>query len=135
MPKFDDLSRSLVALDQDSTLISVIELSQSRWLVGGIVPGVDREPMKKLAADPDALLRCGSCGEHMVNSYFGLARPGAADAANRCRSALPSCYHLFPRPGIQEFQLLSPDPYLAARATLRQPAQATACGGASPNAL
>jgi hypothetical protein len=32
----------------------------------------------------------------MVNSYFGLGRPGAADAANRCRSALPSCYHLFP---------------------------------------
>jgi transposase len=57
MPKFDDLSRSLVALDQDSTLIAVIELSRSSWLVGGIVPGVDREPMKKLAADPDALLQ------------------------------------------------------------------------------
>jgi hypothetical protein len=25
---------------------------------------------------------------------------------------LPSCYHLFPRPGIEEFQQLGPDPYL-----------------------
>src|SRR5260370_26181158 len=25
---------------------------------------------------------------------------------------LPSCYHLFPRPGIQEFQQLGPDPLL-----------------------
>jgi len=66
MPKFDDpgllapgqaLSRSLVALDQDSTVIAVIELSRSSWLVGGLVPRVEREPMKKLAAEPDALLR------------------------------------------------------------------------------
>jgi transposase len=56
MPKFDDLSRSLVALDQDSTLIAVIELSRSSWLVGGVVPGVEREPIKKLAADAEALL-------------------------------------------------------------------------------
>jgi len=56
MPKFDDLSRSLVALDQDSTLIAVIELSRSSWLVGAIVPGLEREPLKKLTADADALL-------------------------------------------------------------------------------
>lgn len=56
MPKFDDLSRSLVALDQDSTLIAVVELSRSSWLVGGIIPGVAREPLKKLAADAVALL-------------------------------------------------------------------------------
>jgi len=29
MPKLDDLSKSVVTLDQDSTLISVIEMSQS----------------------------------------------------------------------------------------------------------
>jgi transposase len=57
MPKFDDLSRSLVALDQDSTLIAVIELSRSSWLVGGMIPGVDREPLKKLTPEPEALLR------------------------------------------------------------------------------
>jgi transposase len=56
MRKFDDLSRSLVALDQDSTLIAVIELSRSSWLVGGVVPGMEREPMKKLAPDATGLL-------------------------------------------------------------------------------
>jgi transposase len=57
MPKFDDLSRSLAALDENSTLIAVIELSRSSWLVGGLVPGVSREPLKKLAADAAALWR------------------------------------------------------------------------------
>ena len=37
--KLNDLSKSAVALDQDSTLISVIEMSQSNWLVAGIAPG------------------------------------------------------------------------------------------------
>src|SRR5215472_6200987 len=32
MPQPNDLSRSLVALDQDSTIIAVVELSQSSWL-------------------------------------------------------------------------------------------------------
>ena len=38
MPAVDDLSRSLTALDQDSTLMAVIEMSQSSWLVAGMVP-------------------------------------------------------------------------------------------------
>jgi transposase len=33
MPQPNDLSRSLVALDQNSTIIAVVELSQSSWLV------------------------------------------------------------------------------------------------------
>src|SRR5215471_13117765 len=33
MPQPNDLSRSLVALDEDSTIIAVVELSQSSWLV------------------------------------------------------------------------------------------------------
>jgi transposase len=57
MPQPNDLSRSLAALDQDSTLVAVIEISQSSWLVGGIVPGVNRQPLKKLAADETALLQ------------------------------------------------------------------------------
>ena len=56
MPQPNDLSRSLAALDQDSTLIAVIEISQSSWLVAGIVPGIERQPLKKLAAEPTALL-------------------------------------------------------------------------------
>jgi transposase len=41
------LSRSLIALDMDTTLIAVVELSLSSWLVAGIVPGVERQPLKK----------------------------------------------------------------------------------------
>src|SRR3984893_4904593 len=53
----NDLSRSLAALDQDSALIAVIEMSRSTWLVAGIVPGINRQPLKKLAADETALLQ------------------------------------------------------------------------------
>jgi transposase len=48
MPQLNDLSRSLVALDQDSTIIAVVELSQSSWLVAGVLPGIERQPQKKL---------------------------------------------------------------------------------------
>src|SRR5438876_2901122 len=57
MPQPNDLSRSLAALDQDSTLIAVIEISQSSWLVAGLVPGINRQPLKKLAADETALVQ------------------------------------------------------------------------------
>jgi transposase len=53
----NDLSRSLVPLDMATTLIAVVEMSQSSWLVGGIVPGVERQPLKKLAVDGHALLK------------------------------------------------------------------------------
>jgi transposase len=53
----DDLSRSLVALDQDRTLIAVVELSLATWLVGGVVPSIQREPLKKLPPDPEGLLK------------------------------------------------------------------------------
>src|SRR6202035_2404022 len=57
MPQLNDLSRSLVILEQDATLIAVIEMGQSSWLVAGIVPGVERQPLKKLAVDESALLK------------------------------------------------------------------------------
>jgi transposase len=53
----NDLSRSLVPLNMDTTLIAVVEMSQSSWLVGGIVPGVERQPLKKLAIDERTLLK------------------------------------------------------------------------------
>ncbi len=56
MHKPDDLSRSLVAFEPDATLVAVIEMSLSTWLVAGVVPGVDRHPLKKLDPDPEALL-------------------------------------------------------------------------------
>jgi transposase len=52
----NDFSRCLDPLDMDATVIAVIEMSQSSWLVAGIVPGVERQPLKKLAIDEHALL-------------------------------------------------------------------------------
>ena len=40
----------------DITLIAVIEMSLKSWLVAGIVPGVERQPLKKLGIDEGALL-------------------------------------------------------------------------------
>src|SRR5665647_415163 len=57
MQKLNDLSRSLTALEPDGTLIAVIEMSLSSWLVAGIVPGVERQPLKKLAVDESTLLK------------------------------------------------------------------------------
>jgi transposase len=54
--KRNDLSRSLVAFDQASTLVAVAELSLGSWLVAGLVPNLSRQPLKKLRSDPEALL-------------------------------------------------------------------------------
>ena len=56
MIQVDDLSRSLIAFEQISTLVIVVELSQSSWLAAGVVPGIERRPLKKLDPDPTALL-------------------------------------------------------------------------------
>jgi transposase len=56
-PIQNDLSRSLTPLDMDVTLIAVIEMGQKSWLVAGIVPGVERQPLKKLPVDAHALLQ------------------------------------------------------------------------------
>src|SRR6476646_3893553 len=56
MPQPNDLSRSLVALDQNRTIIAVIEMSQSSWLVAGMLPGIERQPRKKLDPSPERLL-------------------------------------------------------------------------------
>jgi hypothetical protein len=57
MLKTNDLSRSVTPFKQGNTLIAVVEMSLSSWLVAGIVPGMERHPLKKLDVDPDALLR------------------------------------------------------------------------------
>ena len=56
MPQPNDLSSSLVALDQNSTIIAVLEMSQSSWLVAGMLPGIERQPRKKLEPSPERLL-------------------------------------------------------------------------------
>src|ERR1700680_4260295 len=52
-----DASRSLTAFEQDNTLVAVIEMSQSKWLAAAVIPGVERQPLKKLDAEADALLK------------------------------------------------------------------------------
>jgi transposase len=57
MPQPNDLSRSPIVLEQGTTLIAVVEMSLKSWVVAGVVPGVDRHPVKKLGADEEGLLR------------------------------------------------------------------------------
>src|SRR6201990_1336545 len=57
MQRPHDLSQSRILLKQKSTLIAVIEMSLRSWLAAGIVPGVERQPWKKLAVDESALLK------------------------------------------------------------------------------
>jgi transposase len=53
----NDLSRSLTPFDPNSTLTVVIEPSRKNWLVAGIIPGVERQPLKKLPSDENELLK------------------------------------------------------------------------------
>jgi transposase len=53
----DDSKASLTAFVQDNTIVVVLELSLSSWLVAGMIPGLSREPLKKIAPDPEVLLR------------------------------------------------------------------------------
>ncbi|MER9275039.1 hypothetical protein [Mesorhizobium sp. M0643] len=45
-----DTSRSLTALEQDNTIIAVIEMSKAKWLVAALIPGLKRQPLKKIDA-------------------------------------------------------------------------------------
>ena len=51
MPQHNELSPSLVPLDQDSTLMAVIEMSPSNGLVAALVPGLGRLPLTKIKSD------------------------------------------------------------------------------------
>ena len=53
----DDSKMCLAAFEQDRTLVVVVEMSLSSWLVAGLIPGVNREPLKKIDPDPERLLR------------------------------------------------------------------------------
>src|SRR5438128_10070549 len=84
MQKLNDLSRSLTVLKGDSTLIAVIEMSQSSWLIAGIVPGVERQPLKKLAVDESALLKLlNRWREEAEKAGRGIERIAVAFEAGR----------------------------------------------------
>ena len=53
----DDSKACLTAFVQDSTLTAVIEMSLKSWLVAGMIPGVNREPRKKIGPNPEVLLQ------------------------------------------------------------------------------
>jgi transposase len=53
----NDMSRSLTAFNEVSTLTAVVEMGWSSWLVAGLIPGVERQPKKKIAPDTGDLLR------------------------------------------------------------------------------
>ncbi len=52
-----DVRKSDRPFDQNRTLVAVVELSQASWLVGGIVPGLTRSPLKKLKPEKELLLK------------------------------------------------------------------------------
>lgn len=57
MAQANDLTRSLVSFEQNTTLVVALEMSQSSWLAAGVVPGLERRPLKKIAPDPAGLLQ------------------------------------------------------------------------------
>src|SRR6202022_2941600 len=84
MQKLNDLSRSLAPLEPDGTLIAVIEMSQSGWLVSGIWPGVEPQPLKKLASDEIALLKLlHRWREEAEKAGRGIERTAVAFEAGR----------------------------------------------------
>ena len=56
MPQAFDARKSVRPFDQSRSLVAAIEMSQENWLVGGMVPGLQRCPLKKLSPDKDKLL-------------------------------------------------------------------------------
>ena len=56
MKNRSDLNQSYAAFDQASTLACVVELSSKSWLAAATVPGVKRQPKKKLPASGEPLL-------------------------------------------------------------------------------
>ena len=57
MSQPNDSKKSVTPLEQDNTMIAVIEMGQASWLVAGIVPGLERQPLKKLGSDEQALFQ------------------------------------------------------------------------------
>jgi transposase len=55
MPQEIAIAKSNAEFDPDGTLVVVVEMSCSSWLVAGLLPGVERRPLKKLEPDEKAL--------------------------------------------------------------------------------
>jgi transposase len=53
----ESVCSELTPFEHTTTLVAVIELSQSSWLIAGTIPGIERQPLKKIAPDETELLR------------------------------------------------------------------------------
>jgi transposase len=83
MPRINDLSRSFVAIEQDSTAIAVIEMGLSGWRVADIVPGIHRHPLKKIAPDPELVLQLLRRGNRKQTIVEPITRVSVAYEAGR----------------------------------------------------
>ena len=84
MPKPNDLSRSPVALNEDSTLIAVIEMGLASWLIAGRIPDINRNPLRKQDPDPEALLaRLHRWRDEAVQAGHPITRIAVAFEAGR----------------------------------------------------
>lgn len=84
MPKPNDLSRSPVALNEDSTLIAVIEMGLASWLIAGRIPHINRNPLRKQDPDPEALLaRLHRWRDEAVQAGHPITRIAVAFEAGR----------------------------------------------------
>jgi transposase len=52
----NDLKKCLSPLEQHATIITVVDIGHSSWVAAGVVPGLERHPMKRLPADENRLL-------------------------------------------------------------------------------
>src|SRR5215218_1390427 len=79
-----DLSRSGIPFEQDRTIVAVIDMSQSSWLVAAFVPGLDRHPLKKIEPDQEVLLRLlGRWREEAIRAGRDIERVTVAFEAGR----------------------------------------------------
>jgi hypothetical protein len=77
MSQSNDPSRSPVPFAQERTLIVVIEMSQSSWLGAGVVPGVERQPRKRLCQLSSLLgATFSGCGASCSSSFQNTKRDG-----------------------------------------------------------
>jgi transposase len=80
----NDMSRSLAAFDQHSTLTVVVEMGWSSWLVAGLIPGVERQPKKKMDPDAEDLLHLlGRWRDEAVKGGRPITRIAVAYEAGR----------------------------------------------------
>jgi hypothetical protein len=82
--KRNDLSRSLVAFEQNSTLVAVVELSLKSWLVAGLVPGLARQPLKKQSAGAELLFYAASWPNSWFTAWMSAWVGRPASLPSRC---------------------------------------------------